>query len=415
MSWVARARRVVHWVTGLTVGAQVATMIGLTVAESIRRRHRKPFRFPTTPAEAVDAFDDQVTIYTYGEDVYADMVAAIDAAQDTIYFETFIWKGDEVGVRFKRALIAAHERGVRVHLVYDTFANLVVKPSFFRFPAGIHVGRHPLIGGLMPSLRNSGRDHRKLLVVDSSIAFIGGYNIGSLYADRWRDTHARVIGPGVAEIENAFVDYWNSAPTGLWGVGSRRPTLESPRDRVWSGPIEVHRNTPRMAVYPIRNMYLEAIDRAHDRVWLTHAYLIPDDDLISALHGAAHRGADVRIVVPAKSNHVVADWLSRGYYDELLAKGVRLFLYQEAMVHAKTAVIDSVWSTIGTANLDRLSMLGNYEINMEIVSPDVASRLEQIFETDLANCVELSRDEWRRRGLVTKATEHLLAPWRPLF
>ena len=413
MSWLGRARTVVHWITGITVGAQVATMVGLTVAESIHRRRRKPHRFPTTPAVPVDADPDRVTVYTFGEDLYADMLATIDAAQSTIMFETFIWKGDEVGTRFKEALVAAHQRGVQVYIVYDTFANLVVKPSFFRFPPGLHVGRHPLVGGVMPSLRNTGRDHRKLLVVDSAVAFLGGYNIGSLYADRWRDTHAKVSGPSVAEIENAFVDYWNSVPSGVFG--SSRPTLESPRERVWDGPIKVHRNTPRMAVYPIRNMYLEAIDRANERVWLTHAYLIPDDDLVSALHGACHRGADVRIILPAKSNHVVADWLSRGYYDDLLAKGVRLFLYQGAMVHAKTAVIDSVWSTIGTANLDRLSMAGNYEINLEIVSPEVAARLEEVFLTDLANCVEINKDDWHARGVVTKLTEQLLSPWRPFF
>ncbi|WP_284549893.1 phospholipase D-like domain-containing protein [Aestuariimicrobium sp. T2.26MG-19.2B] len=415
MSWWMRTRSVVNWVTGITVGAQVATMVGLSVAESIRRRHRKPHRFPTTPPHAVEAEDDEITVYTYGEDVYADMLAAIDQAEHTIYFETFIWKGDEVGQKFKDGLIRASRRGVDVYVVYDRFANLVVKPSFYRLPPEIHLGRHPLIGGLVPRPRNGGRDHRKLLVVDSAIAFIGGYNIGSLYADRWRDTHARVVGPSVAEIENAFVDYWNSGPAGMFGIHRRTPELESPRERVWEGPVQIHRNSPSMAVYPIRNMYLEAIDRANERVWLTHAYLIPDDDLVAALHAACQRGADVRIIVPAQSNHVVADWLSRGFYDDLLTKGIRLFLYQGAMVHAKTAVIDSVWSTIGTANLDRMSMLGNYEVNAEIVSPEVAAQLEEVYRVDLTNCVELTKDEWRRRSVTAKFTEYLLSPWRPLF
>ena len=162
-------------------------------------------------------------------------------------------------------------------------------------------------------------------------------------------------------------------------------------------------------------MYLEAIDRASDHIYLTHAYLIPDADLLNALIRAAKRGVDVRIIVPARSNHIVADWLSRGYYGQLLRGGVRLFLYQEAMVHAKTATIDGQWSTIGTANLDRLSMLGNYEINIEVFSPDVARQLQEIFAIDSSNSVELSEQEWRSRHTMAKIYETVLTPLRPLL
>ncbi len=124
---------------------------------------------------------------------------------------------------------------------------------------------------------------------------------------------------------------------------------------------------------------------------------------------------DVRIIVPAESNHVIADWLSRGFYDDLLKYRVRLFLYQRAMVHAKTGTIDGVWSTIGTANLDRLSLAGNYEVNAEFLSAEVAARMEEIWRVDEGNCLELTREEWNSRSLVAKATEGLLAPWRPFF
>ena len=143
-------------------------------------------------------------------------------------------------------------------------------------------------------------------------------------------------------------------------------------------------------VYPIRGMYLEAIDRASHHIYLTHAYLIPDTDMLSALIRAARRGVDVRIIIPAESNHIVADWLSRGFYGQLLRGGVRLLLYQGAMVHAKTATIDGQWSTIGTANIDRLSLLGNYEINMEVFNADVARQMEEIFAIDSTNTVELT-------------------------
>lgn len=416
MSRTAQVRRAAHWVAGSIVGAQVATMLGLTAAESVRRRGRRPYRFPVSEPTPVEAGDDEVTIYTFGKDLYEAMLRDIDRATQTVYFETYIWKGDEYGTRFKEALIRAAERGVTVCAVYDEFANLVVPRSFFTFPPGVHVQAHPIVGGAaFLSPRNMGFDHRKLLVVDSGVAYIGGYNIGDTYADRWRDTHARLVGPGVVEIEAAFIDYWNMKPPGQLLRRRELPRLTLQTPRAWEGTVRVHRNTPRLAVYPIRNMYLEAIDRASSHIWLTQAYLIPDADLTAALFAAARRGVDVRIIVPAQSNHVVADWLSRGFYDSLLKYGVRLFLYQKAMVHAKTGTIDGVWSTIGTANLDRLSLAGNYEVNAEFLSEDVAARMEQIWRVDEANCVELTREEWDRRSVVAKATEGLLAPWRPLF
>jgi cardiolipin synthase len=148
---------------------------------------------------------------------------------------------------------------------------------------------------------------------------------------------------------------------------------------------------------------------------MTSAYFIPDSDFIGALLAAARRGVDVRILVPATSNHVVADWLSRGYYGELLGGGVRIFRFQDAMVHAKTATIDGQWSTVGTANLDRMSMSGNYEINVEFIDSTMAEQMERIFTTDSSNCLELTSGEWASRGIHKKFTELFLAPLRPLL
>ncbi len=136
---------------------------------------------------------------------------------------------------------------------------------------------------------------------------------------------------------------------------------------------------------------------------MTHAYFIPDENFVEALVAAARRGVDVRILLPRTSNHVVADWISRGYFGQLLGAGVRIFRYEGAMVHAKTATVDGAWATIGTANIDRLSMSGNYEVNVEFIDPDLAKVMEEIFTTDLTNCVEMSAGEWAARGFTRKA------------
>ena len=299
---------------------------------------------------------------------------------------------------------------MEVHVVYDVFANLVVPQTFFRFDPRIHVLRHwPWTGarGLL-SFRSPGLNHRKILVVDGSTAFLGGYNLGSLYASRWRDTHLRIRGQAASDVANAFVDYWNMARRG-------QRALPQPSNRPWESAVRVTRNVPSIGVYPIRYTYLEAIDRARERIWLTHAYLIPDDDLIFALVEAADRGVDVRIIVPAESNHIVADWISRGFYATFLRRGVRLFLYQDAMVHAKTGTADGRWSMIGTANLDRLSLTGNYEINAEILDADLAREMEDIFVMDASNCVELTLHDWQSRSFAMKASEAILSPLRHIL
>ncbi len=404
-------RRVAWEVVKSWFMAVVAVVAGIMGTTKIRKvlRGQRAHGFPVTPPATVETARGAATVYTYGDHLFEDMIAAIDAAEDRIFFESFIVKGDAEGHRFKAALQSAAARGVRVHVVYDAFANLVVRRRFFDFGPGIQVLRYPVYtAGFRPlSLRRWGRDHRKILVVDDTVGFIGGYNIGSLYATQWRDTHLRISGSAVWDLANAFVDFWNmlrpDAP--IQGSGSTD----------WDPRVRIHRNVPRQLVFPIRGMYLEAIDRATRHIHITAAYFIPDHDILEALLQARQRGVAVTIVVPEISNHVVTDWLSRGFYGRLLAAGVRIHRYRDHMVHAKTCTIDGEWSTIGTANIDRLSLSGNYEVNVEVVDAGLAAHLEEVFARDLTNCTELTRAEWDRRWVVSRACELLLRPLRPLL
>lgn len=396
-------------------GVQLALAISLTLVDSYRRRNKKPKPFPVTPPTEVPVGGGTVTTYTYGQDLYDAMLAAIDSAQRQILFETYIWKDDEIGQRFKQALIRAARRGVAVHVIYDGFANLVVPPTFKRFPPGIKVLRFPVYnaGIRFFDLRHYGRDHRKILVVDDEVGFVGGYNIGSAYATEWRDTHCRITGPGVWDLQRAFADFWNLHRKRRFR-SNERPLLLGTTS-VWDSRVRFHRNIPTLWSFPIRSMYLEAINRAASRVWLTHAYFIPDANFVDTLREAAQRGVDVRVLLPRKSNHIVADWISRGYFASMLESGIRVFRFRDAMVHAKTATIDGSWSTVGTANVDRLSMQGNYEINVEFIDEGQARVMEEIFENDLTNCAELTMDEWESRDIYRRFTEAILGPLRPLL
>jgi cardiolipin synthase len=402
--------------TALAVfGIQLALAIGMSLVDSYRRRGKKPKPFPVTPPRTVPIGDGTVTTYTFGRDLFDDMLAAIEGATHQILFETYIWKADEIGERFKAALAAAADRGVEVYCIYDGFANLVVSPRFKRFPPNVKVLRYPVYaaGWRIFDLRRYGRDHRKILVVDDEVGFVGGFNIGSAYETEWRDTHLRITGPGVWDLKRAVADFWNLNRRRRIGSSERPLLLETAS--TWEPGLRIHRNVPRLWMFPIRGMYLEAINRASRNVWMTHAYFIPDQDFVDAMKAAARRGVDVRLLIPLKSNHIVADWISRGYFSQLLDAGVRILRYKDAMVHAKTSTIDGTWTTVGTANIDRLSLSGNYEINVELIDEALAAAMEEIFEADQSNSLELTIGEWEARDLHRKFTEFVLAPLRPLL
>ena len=402
----------------ITFGIPMLVAIGMSLVDSYRRRGKRPKPFPTRTAAETPVGAGTVTTYTFGQDLYDDMLAAIEGAQKQVLFETYIWKGDAVGQRFKKAIIDAADRGVEVRVIYDQFANIVVRPPFKRFPANVKVLAFPVYsaGWRFFDLRRYGRDHRKILVVDEKVGFVGGYNIGSAYATEWRDTHCRITGPGVGDLSRAFADFWNlhRGKPRLVRRSSEPPMLMS-ASAAWEPRIRVHRNVPRLWMFPIRSMYLEAINRAQRNVWMTVAYFIPDENFVDTLVEAAERGVDVRLLLPAKSNHIVADWISRGYFRRMLGAGIGIHRFRDAMVHAKTATIDGNWTTIGTANVDRLSMTGNYEINVEIIDAALAEEMERIFETDLTNTLPLTLAEWQARDVYARFTEMILKPLRPLL
>lgn len=398
----------------LALTAVQAALVGILVAMAeIRKRRQGPsegFPWADQPEVELESGDHRLKLYPFGVELYEAMLEAIKGAERDIYVGTFIWKGDEVGRRFVQALAEKAREGVRVCVIFDGLANVVVPPSFKRFPEEIHTLHfRPLWGPAnLADPRNIFRYHRHLMAVDGSVAFLGGYNIGSLYAAGWRDTHVRVRGVGAREVENDFVDFWNAHRT------PDLPALDHSGERDWDPATVFHRNDPFMRIFPIRAMYLEAIDRANHHIYLTHAYFIPDRAMRAGLIDAVRRGVDVQVLVPEHSNHVTADWLARRHFYELLDAGVRIFRYKHIMIHSKTATIDGVWSTVGSANIDRYSLLGNYEINVEVYSQRFAAQMERMFELDKTNARELTLEEWENRPLPAKAVERVLASLSPL-
>ncbi|HLX58743.1 MAG TPA: phospholipase D-like domain-containing protein [Ktedonobacteraceae bacterium] len=402
-------KRLLLQALGVTIGLQGLIVIILQIISVRRKRHQPQGGFPHHNLEELRVGKNKLQLFDYGRELYDAMLAAIDAAQESIYLETYIWKGDAVGQAFKEHLARKAAEGVEVYVILDNFANLVVPGKFKVFPSAINVLQYYAIHSPLHLFdpRRYALDHRKLLVVDGSIGFIGGYNLGSMYATRWRDTHLRIQGRAAADLAQSFTDFWN-----LHHHPSRH--IKRHYARCFDPLINMRETNAMRLTFPIRDMYIEAIGRAEQRIRLTDAYFVPDHVLLDELKEAVKRGVDTQVLIPWTSNHIVVDWLARGNLTECLQSGIRVFGYRH-MLHAKTCTIDGQWSTIGTANLDRLSSVGNYEINVEVYSDKLAQQMEELFERDIGNAFELTLDKWSQRSWYMKLSERILTPLRLLL
>lgn len=347
-------------------------------------------------------------------------MAAIASAQDHINLETYIFDQDELGIRFADLLIARQRAGVRVNIIYDSVGTLGTPAEFFQKmrDAGIRLHEFNPVNPLkrFNPLRVNNRDHRKILVVDGKTAFTGGINITSDYGHSsmfrsggkkdpatvgWRDTHLQIEGPAVAAIQWLFMDLWTARTD--YPLDTDRnyfPPLSAAGDKV----VRILGSEPGGA-FEIYKAYILAIQQAQKSVHITTPYFVPDEQLIQALTDAARRGVDVKIVFPSVSDAPLVLHAGRSFYTELLTSGVRIFEMQIAILHAKTAVIDGVWSTVGSTNLDMRSFLHNHEINVVVLGAEFGQSMERAFAEDMRHTREVTLEKWRQRPLLDRVKE----------
>jgi cardiolipin synthase A/B len=390
---------------------QVLTAAVLLVLAALGKRHKHEVSFPHEPFGEVQVGENVLQLYAYGQELFDAMLEAIDAAQQSIYLETYIWKDDAVGQQFQEHLARKAKEGVAVYVIFDSFGNLVVPRTFkSSFHPALHALEYRAIRRPWHLLdpRRYALDHRKLLIVDGTTSFIGGYNLGALYATQWRDTHLRLRGPAATELARAFIGFWNRFCPAHEQITQRS-------HHQFDALITISQNEAMRAAFPIRDLYIAAIDEAEHSILLTTAYFVPDHMLLDALKAAVRRGVDVRVLLPWESNHVVTDWIAHSYFTDCLQGGIRLFGYRYTMLHAKTCTIDGAWSTVGTCNLDRLSLVGNYEINLAVYSAALAQQMSALFAEDTAERFELTMEQWKSRPWYNKVSERILAPLRFLM
>ncbi|QRN95442.1 cardiolipin synthase B [Archangium violaceum] len=356
-----------------------------------------------------------------GVEAYPAMLAAIRGARRYIHLETYMFISDAVGELFGEALVEAAERGVHVKVLYDALGSWTSRRDFFASLRARGVDIRPfkpfnsLSRGLRHLLR---RDHRKILAVDGEVAFIGGVNISAHWAPEgeggacWRDDVLQVEGPAVHELERRFVATWRMAFQDrfrTWRENHRR-RREASRQR--KGEVGLAVLSSRRSIH---RAYLHAISRAKRSVLVAAAYFIPDRRMVAALREAAQRGVEVSLLLNAKSDHPWLVHATRAFYEKLLTAGVRIFEWERCVLHAKTAVVDGVWGTIGSFNLERLSLLFNHEVNAVFADPRLGRLLEESFRNDCQGCREVDLDVFRRRPLWQKLFERVLYAFRKIL
>ncbi len=370
---------------------------------------------------------NKVTLLADGKAAYAAMFKAIQNAKDNINLETFIIEDDEVGRKFADLLLQKQAEGVQVNLIFDSVGSFNTPASFFKRlrDGGIQVVEFNPIN----PFRAHGHwllahpDHRKILIIDGKVAIAGGINISSVYSSSlsarrevkgaplpWRDTDVQIEGPAVAEFQKLFLDTWQKQNGPELAGRNYFPELKEAGNAL----VRVVGSTPGQDNRITFIVYVSAITFAEHSVHLTNAYFIPDDQILDALTDAARRGVDVKIIVPAKTDSNMALHAQRYNYSELLKAGVKIYERRNALLHAKTAVIDGVWSTVGSTNMDYWSFLSDDEVNAVILSREFASEMEKTFAADLAESDQIKWEEWKKRPLLPRIREwfaHLFSRW----
>lgn len=360
--------------------------------------------------------DNKLVLLQDGPATYKAMFKAMRAARDHINLETYIFEDDEIGRQFAALLLQKQASGVQVNLIYDSVGCINTPREFFTrlSDAGVAVLEFNPVNPFEVRKKKwllNNRDHRKLLIVDGHTAFLGGINISESYSSTpfswshnkkngkpqvgWRDTHLQIEGPAVAKFQKLFMDTWTKQHGKPLAKKMYFPKLTKQGGEIVRA-IGSSFSDPYSQIY---FTLLSAIGNAEQRVYLTNAYFVPDPKLLEALINAAQRKVDVRLILPGHTDSWAVFHAGRSHYHDLLRAGVRIYERRGTVMHSKTAVIDGVWSTVGSTNLDWRSFLHNDELNAVALGRNFAEQMEVMFAQDLAESKPIELAKWKRRPL----------------
>jgi cardiolipin synthase len=358
---------------------------------------------------------NRVEPFFRGPETFEAMRASIDSAREDVLVESYIFKDDFTGRNLLESLARAVARGVSVRVLADAFGSVATRRDFWNQMRhrGIEVR---LFNPLFPHFfLQPFRDHRKILVVDGVVGFTGGMNIGDEYGSSrfrrggpWRDTHVRVQGPAAWGMAIVFTEAWHAA-------GGSAVELHPLVPETGGVPILVLDSRPFRGTDEVASVLAAIVAAARQRLWITNAYFAPRRRAIDILGDAARRGVDVRLLLPGRSDVPVVRHAGHGYYADLLRRGIRIFEYQSAVLHAKSLVADDVLSVVGSTNLDFRSFHLNAECNLAMLHEETARAFSRAFEADLEKSIEITPVKWARRPFLHAAADALARGLGPVL
>lgn len=368
---------------------------------------------------AIYTSNNAVQIFTGGEQKFDALLKDIEAAKHHIHLVYYIVRDDELGRRLIRALAAKAAEGIEVKFLYDHIGSSSLPKRYFHEliaaggrEAAFFPSRIPYL-----NLKINYRNHRKLVIIDGHVGYIGGFNIGDEYLGldehfgEWRDTHLRVVGNAVLQMQAQFLMDWNLAASGRIILNELYfPIISNTTGKIG---MQLVASGPDTEYQQIKDAYIKMIYAAKKTICLQTPYFVPDESLMTALKIASLSGVDVRIMLPSRPDHFFVYWATHSYLGELIAGGVKCYLYEKGFLHAKTLVIDGKVSSVGTANLDIRSFKLNFEMNAFIYDTQTSAELQRIFEVDAEYCIPLTAEIYASRPFINRFKEsisRLLSP-----
>ncbi len=363
--------------------------------------------------------NNKVKVLQNGEATFSEMLDAIYKAEDHIHMEYYIIKDSHIGRKFQEALIKKAKEGIEVRLIYDAVGSWRLTKKFLKPLKNAGVIIEVFLPVTLPLLgsRLNYRNHKKILVVDGKIGFVGGINIGDEYLGKnkklgfWRDTHLKLQGEAVYVLQGMFLADWyfvsNESINDIKYFPKQGYCGETILQIASSGPDSYWAS--------IHQAYFSAINSAREKVYITTPYLVPDEGILLALKTAALRGVDVRLLVPIKPDHRSVFWASKSHFEELLRAGVKIYQYSKGFVHGKVFIIDNNFISIGTANLDIRSFELNFEVNAFIYDKDINRKVSKDFLEDLKVSKQILLDEYKKRPFTHKITESIARVFSPIL
>lgn len=363
--------------------------------------------------------NNEVRIFTEGKEKFEALIRDLERAKEYIYLQYYIFNDDELGHRIADILIRKAEQGVAVKVIYDHVGSFSASSKFFKNMKDHGVDTHPFFRVTFPQLANriNWRNHRKIVIIDNRIGYMGGMNIADRYVkgmkdgSAWRDTHMRLEGDIVKSLIYSFAVDWyflKNPDTSIQLTTPPNPIRNHcGMQMITSGPVDTWQN--------ISLCFLKAISTARKSIYIQTPYFLPTDTLLNALEAAALAKVDVRIMIPSKSDSKLLQLASYSYVTRCLKAGIKVYLYNPGMLHAKAMIIDEDFSTAGSTNFDFRSFENNFESNLLIYDREVNRRMRDIFFSDLANCRKLKYSEWKSRPMPQRALESLVRLFAPIL